>query len=54
MVEAEEEANAAKEKKMVSKLKEVILNKVPSDNEFTLATDANETQNLVMMRMRKY
>ena len=46
MVEAEEEANAAKEKKMVndmvSKLKEIFLGEVPSCSESTSATDANE------------
>merc|ERR1712061_143213 len=46
MVEAEEETNAAKEKKMVndmvSKLKEIFLGEVPSCSESTSATDANE------------
>jgi len=46
MVEAEEEANAASEKKLVndlvSKLKEMFLGEVPSGNESTSATDANE------------
>ena len=48
MVEAEEEANAASEKKMVndmvSKLKEIFLGEVPSGNESTSATDANEDE----------
>merc|ERR1712061_150031 len=47
-VEAEEEANAASEKKMVNdmvnKLKEIFLGEVPSGNESTSATDANEDE----------
>ena len=48
MVEAEEEAAIASEKKMVndmvSKLKEIFLGEVPSGNESTSATDANEDE----------